>query len=101
MVQFRMVFVVTSLDRFGMNKIFYEPFSIIKWSRLVDHPKTGPICAVLGWSILGYPVLVNMDHLKSGFVRFLDPHCIVVILKIFFCSSSYHLFLHIALSFRF
>jgi hypothetical protein len=42
----------------------------------VDHPKTGQIGPVLGWLILGYPVLVNMDHPKSRFVRFSDPHCI-------------------------
>ncbi len=70
-----MVFVATGLDRFGMNKKIYDPFSITKRSRLVDHPKTGQIGPVLGWSILGYPFLVNMDHPKSGFVRFSDPHC--------------------------
>jgi hypothetical protein len=71
-----MVFVATSLDCFGINKFFYDPFSIIKRFRLVDHPKTGQIGLVLGWSILGYPVLVNMDHPKIGLVRFSDPHCI-------------------------
>jgi hypothetical protein len=41
----------------------------------LDHPKTGQIGPVLGWSILGYLVLVNMDHPKSRFVRISDPHC--------------------------
>ncbi len=47
-----------------------------KWSRLADHPKTGQICPVLGCLILGCPVLVKIEHPKSGLVRFSDPHCI-------------------------
>jgi hypothetical protein len=30
----------------------------------------------LGWSILGHPVLVKIEHPKSEFVRFSDPYCI-------------------------
>jgi hypothetical protein len=43
-------------------------------SRLVDGSKSGQTCPVVGWSILGQPVLVKRDHPKSRFVRISDPH---------------------------
>ncbi len=69
-----MVFVASSLDRFLKKRVIKKYFIHAKTVIVLDHPKTGPICLVLGWSILGYPVLVKMDHPKSGFVRISDPH---------------------------
>jgi hypothetical protein len=52
------------LDYFTQKKIFYDYLNL-KWSRLVDHLKTGQICWFSNGPVLGCPVPAEIDHSNS------------------------------------